>query len=167
MLAKKSTPAKKAAKKKSSPPKKAAAKKVKPAAKKAIIKTVETSASVEKFINSVKDEQKRKDSFVIAEMMKKATGAEAKMWGSAIIGFGNKVYVSPATGRTVDWLIIGFSPRKANISLYIGATAKDVAPSLKKLGKHKTGAGCLYINKLADVDRKVLQEMINAAARRK
>ena len=81
------------------------------------IKTKQTTASVEDFINSVTDEQKRKDSFTILAMMKKASGEEPKMWGSSLIGFGNKRYKSPATGREVDWLIIGFSPRKANLSL--------------------------------------------------
>lgn len=76
------------------------------------IKTKETAASVEDFINTVADEQKRKDSFTILEMMKKASGEDPKMWGSSIIGFGNKRYKSPTTGREVDWLLIGFSPRK-------------------------------------------------------
>ena len=131
------------------------------------IKTKQTSASVEDFINSIEDEQKRKDSFVIAEMMKKATKEDPKMWGSAIIGFGNIKYKSPATGREVDWMQIGFSPRKANLSLYIGVGNKELAAALKKLGKHKTGKGCLYINKLADVDLKVLKEMIEISAKRK
>ena len=129
----------------------------------AVIKTKPTSASVEDFINNVKDEQKRKDSFVLLEMMKKATGEEPKLWGSSIIGFGNKRYKSPATGREVDWLRIGFSPRKANLSLYIGVGVKEHAAALKKLGKHKTGGGCLYINKLADIDLNVLKEMISAS----
>ena len=131
------------------------------------IKTKQNSASVEDFINSIEDEQKRKDSFVIAEMMKKATKEDPKMWGSAIIGFGNIKYKSPATGREVDWMQIGFSPRKANLSLYIGVGNKELAAALKKLGKHKTGKGCLYINKLADVDLKVLKGMIEISAKRK
>jgi len=128
------------------------------------IKTKQTSASVEDFINTVKDEQKRKDSFAILEMMKKASGEEPKMWGSSLIGFGNKRYKSPASGREVDWFLIGFSPRKANLSLYltVGLHKYDTA-TLKKLGKHKTGGGCLYINKLADVDTKVLKEMMDTS----
>lgn len=126
------------------------------------IKTKETTASVEDFINSVKDEQKRKDSFTILEMMKKASGQTAKMWGSSLIGFGNKRYKSPS-GREVDWFLIGFSPRKANFSLYLSMNIQEHAEALKKLGKHKTGMGCLYINKLEDVDIKVLKEMIDAA----
>ena len=131
------------------------------------IKTKPTSASVEDFINSVKDEQKRKDSFVLLEMMKKATGEEPILWSSSVIGFGTKRYKSPTTGREVDWLRIGFSPRKANLSLYISVGIKEHAAALKKLGKHKTGVGCLYINKLEDIDMKVLKGMIDASLNRK
>ena len=131
------------------------------------IKTRETTASVEDFINSVPDEQKRKDSCVILEMMKKASGEKPKMWGSSLIGFGNKRYKSPATGREVDWLLIGFSPRKANLSLYLTMNIKEHADVLKKLGKHKTGVGCLYINKLEDIDIKVLKGIIAIALKRK
>ena len=127
------------------------------------IKTKPTAASVEDFINTVKDEQKRKDSFVILEMMKKASGEEPKMWGSSLIGFGNVRLKSPATGREVDWLRIGFSPRKANLSLYLTGDIKKQAVALKKLGKHKTGVGCLYINKLEDIDIKVLKGMIEVS----
>ena len=83
------------------------------------IKTKPTSGSVEDFINSVDDPQKRKDSFVLLEMMKKASGEDPVLWSSSVIGFGNKRYKSPGTGREVDWLLIGFSPRKANLSLYL------------------------------------------------
>lgn len=126
------------------------------------IKTRETDASVEDFINGVKDEQKCKDSFVLLNMMEKATREKPKMWGSSLIGFGNKRYKSPKTGREVDWFLIGFSPRKANFSLYLTFDISKHAATLKKLGKHKTGMGCLYINKLADVDLKVLEEIIAA-----
>jgi len=131
------------------------------------IKTKPTSASVADFINLVKDEQKRKDSFVILEMMKKATGEEPKMWGSSLIGFGQIRYKSPATGREVDWIRIGFSPRKANLSLYLSMDIKEHTEFLKKLGKHKTGVGCLYINKLEDIDIKVLKGIIDASLNRK
>jgi len=131
------------------------------------IKTKETTASVSDFINSVKDEQKRKDSFAILDMMQKATGAEPKIWGSSIIGFGNKRYKSPATGREVDWLLIGFAPRKANLSLYLTMDIKQHGAALKKLGKHKTGVGCLYINSLEDVDVKVLKELIDTSLKGK
>ncbi|MSQ78742.1 MAG: DUF1801 domain-containing protein [Flavobacteriaceae bacterium] len=132
----------------------------------AVIKTKPNAASVEDFINTVSDEQKRKDSFVLLEMMKKASGQEPKMWGSSIIGFGNKRYKSPATGREVDWLVIGFSPRKANLSLYISVGIKEHADALAKLGKHKTGVGCLYINRLEDVDLNVLKGMIEESLKK-
>jgi len=124
------------------------------------IKTKPTSASVEDFINTVADEQKRKDSFTLLEIMKKASGEEPKMWGTSLIGFGNVLIKSPATGREVDWLRIGFSPRKANLSLYLSGNINKYETALKKLGKHKTGGGCLYINKLEDIDMQVLKEMI-------
>lgn len=125
------------------------------------IKTKPTAASVEEFINNVQDEQKRKDSFALLEMMKKASGEEPVLWSSSIIGFGNKRYKSPATGREVDWFLIGFSPRKANLSLYLSVIMNENAAGLEKLGKHKTGGGCIYINKLEDVDLKVLKKIID------
>lgn len=100
-------------------------------------------------------------------MMTKASGESPKMWGNSLIGFGNKRYKSPATGREVDWLLIGFSPRKANLSLYLMMDIKKQASNLKKLGKHKTGVGCLYINKLEEIDLKVLEGIINASLNRK
>ncbi len=127
------------------------------------IKTKPTKASVEDFINNVPDEQKRKDSFMLMEMMKKASGEEPVLWSSSLIGFGNKRFKSPNTGREVDWLRIGFSPRKANLSLYLSINIKEQSAMLERLGKHKTGVGCLYINKLDDVDLTVLKEMINAS----
>jgi len=131
----------------------------------AVIKTKETDSSVEDFINSVKDEEKRKDSFILLRLMQKATKEKPKMWGSSMIGFGNKRYKSPATGREVDWFKIGFSPRKANLSLHLVLDIKKYAAELKKLGKHKTGVGCLYINKLDDIDLKVLDKIINVAVK--
>src|SRR5687768_15515005 len=127
------------------------------------IKTKPTAASVTEFIGAIEDEVKRKDSFVLTEMMKKASGEEPVLWGSSIIGFGNKRYRSSATGREVDWLKIGFSPRKANLALYLSLNIQEHADALKKLGKHKTGVGCLYINKLADVDLEVLREIIHVS----
>lgn len=127
-------------------------------------KTKPTSASVEDFISSIKDEQQRKDSLVLLAMMKNASGEEPKMWGSSLIGFGQIRIKSPSTSREVDWLRLGFSPRKANLSLYIsGDVNHQHAEALKKLGKHKTGVGCLYINKLEGVDLNVLKGMIEAS----
>ena len=130
------------------------------------IKTKQNSASVEDFINTVENIQKRNDSFVILEMMKNAFGDEPKMWGSSLIGFGNVRLKSPATGREVDWFRIGFSPRKANLSLYLNGDIKLYETELKKLGKHKTGVGCLYINKLDDVDLQVLKKIIDDSLHR-
>jgi hypothetical protein len=131
------------------------------------IKTKPTSSSVDEFINKIAEDQKRKDSLVLLRLMEKATKEKPAMWGSSMIGFGNKRYKSPATGREVDWFVIGFSPRKANLSLYLSVDIQSRADALKKLGKHKTGVGCLYLNKLEDVDLEVLEEMIQAAAKRK
>jgi len=127
----------------------------------AVIKTKQTEQSVEDFIATIKDVQKQKDSQVILKLMKKASKEKPKMWGSSMIGFGIKRYKSPATDREVDWFKIGFSPRKANLSLHLGINVKLNATSLKKLGKHKTGVGCLYIQKLEDIDMKVLEKIIN------
>jgi Domain of unknown function (DU1801) len=131
------------------------------------IKTKPTAASVDNFIDNLKNEQKRKDSFVLLEMMKKASGEEPVLWSSSVIGFGTKRYKSSTTGREVDWLRIGFAPRKTNLSIYISVGIKEHAIALKKLGKHKTGVGCLYINKLEDIDLKVLKQMIDTALSKK
>jgi hypothetical protein len=128
------------------------------------IKTKQTSASVAGFIDSIPDEQKRKDSQVILKMMEKATKEKPKMWGSSIIGFGKVRYKSPATDREVDWFKIGFSPRKANLTVYLIDLQRH-ADALNKLGKHKAGGGCVYINKLADVDIKILEKIITAATK--
>jgi hypothetical protein len=124
------------------------------------IKTQKTTASVEDFINNVEHEGKRKDAFEILEMMKTITGEQPKMWGPSLIGFGGVRY-KYASGREGDWFKVGFSPRKANISLYLmGCDVSKADEMLSRLGKHKTGKGCLYVNKLADIDIEVLKEMI-------
>jgi hypothetical protein len=127
------------------------------------IKTKENEASVEDFINSVTNEQQRKDSFAILQLMEKLSEEKPKMWGASMIGFGLKRYKSPSTGREVDWFKIGFSPRKANLSLHLVFDVNAQADALGKLGKHKTGAGCLYINKLEDIDINILEELIVSA----
>ena len=134
---------------------------------KAEIKTKETDASVDEFLNGVADEQQREDSYKVLEMMRRTTGDQPKMWGSAIIGFGNRVYTSPATGREVDWMKIGFSPRKGNLTLYVLNNSEKQEPLLEKLGKHKRGKGCLYIKRLSDVDEKVLEKLIVTACKKK
>ncbi len=123
-------------------------------------KTQKTALSVIDFINSVDHEGKRKDAFEILEMMKNVTGEEPKMWGTSIIGFGD-VHYKYASGREGDWFKVGFSPRKAKISLYLmGCDISKADTILERLGKHKVGKGCLYVNKLADIDVRVLEEMV-------
>jgi hypothetical protein len=122
-------------------------------------KTKTNEASVEEFLNNVENEQKRKDSFELLKMMKRVTNLEPKMWGPAIIGFGSLHY-KYESGREGDMPRIGFSPRKQNLTLYISVGDDSDNPLLKKLGKYTTSKACLYIKKLADVDRNVLQELI-------
>jgi uncharacterized protein DUF1801 len=129
----------------------------------AVIKTKPTTESIEDFINALPNEQKREDSFKLLGMMQKASGEEPVLWGNSIIGFGIKRYKSPTSGREVDWLLIGFSPRKTNLSLYLMLDLKKQAATLEKLGKHKAGVGCIYINKLEDIDLKVLKGMIDVS----
>jgi len=128
-------------------------------AKNGELKTKVNDASVEGFLNSVTDEQKRKDSFEILRLMENVTKETPKMWGSSIVGFGSYHYKG-AGGREGDWMLTGFSPRKANLTLYILGGFDSSLDLLKKLGKHKTSVGCLYINKLDDVDKEVLKELV-------
>ncbi|MEP7228770.1 MAG: DUF1801 domain-containing protein [Ginsengibacter sp.] len=123
------------------------------------LKTKENTASVRDFLNAVEDEIKRKDCFAIAEIMKRQTKAEPKMWGPSIVGFGSYHY-KYASGHEGDMCVAGFSPRKQNISLYLCGALHQKKGLLEKLGKHKTGVGCLYIKKLSDVDPKILEQLI-------
>lgn len=123
------------------------------------MKTTVNDASVEEFLSRVEGEQKRRDSFEILKIMKRVTKKKPKMWGPAIIGFGSYHY-KYESGREGDMPQIAFSPRKQNLTLYIGVGDDSDNPLLKKLGKYTTGKVCLYIKKLADVDRNVLQELI-------
>jgi len=129
------------------------------------VKTKLNDASIEDFLNKVDDKQKRDDSFEIVKIMKLVTKEEPKMWGPAIIGFGSYHY-KYESGREGDAPKIGFSPRKQNITLYIGLGSETENPLLKKLGKYTTGKGCLYIKRLADVDMKVLQGLITESFKR-
>lgn len=131
-------------------------------AKNAEVKTKVNDANVNDFLNLIEDGEKRKDCFEIVKMMGNATKEKPKMWGPSIVGFGEYHYVYES-GREGDMCKIGFSPRKQNITLYIMQSFDS--PLMKKLGKFKTSKACLYINKLADVDTKVLQELINEAAK--
>ena len=124
------------------------------------LKTKQTEESVTAFLNTVEDEQKRKDCFEIVDMIKAATGLPPKMWGTAIIGFGSHHYKYDS-GHEGDMCVIGFSPRKQNITLYIPGGIHKYDDLLEKLGKHKTGKGCLYINSLQKVNVDVLKEIIS------
>ncbi|MDR3668561.1 MAG: DUF1801 domain-containing protein [Ignavibacteriaceae bacterium] len=125
-------------------------------------KTKPTIESVIAFLNKIKDQQLRDDCFQIMEMMEKVSKSDPVMWGSAIIGFGTYHYVYES-GREGDIMVIGFSPRKQNISLYLMGGLKNIEDDLPKLGKYKTGKGCLYIKSLKDVDTKVLKKIFTKA----
>src|SRR5688500_11920522 len=123
---------------------------------KAELKTQETQASVEEFLNSVADPTRRADAFRVLEMYKRVTGEEPKMWGPAIVGFGHRV-LKYETGREFDWMIAAFSPRKANMTLYVICDSPNQPELLAKLGKHTVSKACLYIKRLSDVDEKILE----------
>jgi len=127
-------------------------------------KTKATKQSPEKFIKNLPDAQVREDCATIAKLMQEATRAEPQMWGSNIVGFGTRT-LKYAGGREGDWPKIAFSPRKQNLTLYVAVGTAD-ADLLKKLGKHSTGKGCLYIKRLNDVDLPTLKKIIKGAAKR-
>lgn len=128
-------------------------------------KTKPTDQSVEDFLNAISNEQKRADAFAILKLMKQVTRAEPQMWGSSIVGFGRYHY-KYASGHEGDAPLAGFSPRKQNLTLYLMLGIDDYSDLLKKLGKHKTGKGCLYINKLTDVDLPTLKELVKRSVKR-
>ena len=122
-------------------------------------KTEETDASIEAFLDGVSPDQKRRDSVILNETMKRITGCEAKMWGPTMVGFGSYHY-KYESGHEGDLFLTGFSPRKKNLVVYIMPGFKKFEHLLTKLGKHKTGKSCLYINKLDDIDFTKLEELI-------
>lgn len=126
------------------------------------LKTKVNDASVEDFINSVDNEQRRKDGFTLLKLFTKLTGEQPKMWGTSIIGFGKFHYKSERSSQEGDWPLVGFSPRKQSLTLYVLPMYEkgDYSDLLEKLGKHKSSVSCLYINKLADVDMGVLEKII-------
>lgn len=126
---------------------------------KAELKTKQTNVSVGDFIDTIESETVRDDCRKIIELMRKATNAEPKMWGANIIGFGERL-LKYESGRELDWMQIGFSPKKQNITLYLTSGTGWHQNLLDKLGKHKTGKGCLYIKKLSDLDESVLEQII-------
>lgn len=125
------------------------------------IKTKQTDADVREFIHSFAgSEQKRNDGFELLNIMKDLTGFEPKMWGPSIIGFGSYHYKSERSRQEGDWFLAGFSPRKAAISLYVFSGLPEQEALLKNLGKFKMGKGCIYVNKLADINLDALKKMI-------
>jgi hypothetical protein len=126
------------------------------------LKTKPTKQSVSAFLKAVDNEQRRKDGQELLKMMKDVTGKTPKLWGDSIVGFGTYHY-KYKTGREGDWMVTGFSPRKQNLSVYIMPGFSKYQALLNKLGKYKTSVSCLYINKLDDVDRKVLKQIVARA----
>ena len=129
-------------------------------------KTKPTNQSVASFIKKIPDPQTREDCFAISKLMKEATRSEPGMWGTAIVGFGTR-RIQYAGGREGDWLLIAFSPRKQNLTLYIMSGADSHTELLKKLGKHSVGGGCLYIKRLSDIDLPTLKKLIRESVKQK
>lgn len=128
-------------------------------------KTRETEANVDTFLESISDEKKRADCATVCRMMEKLTGSEPKMWGASMVGFGNYHYKYDS-GHEGDWFLAGFSPRKANLTLYLMAGYDHFPELMKRLGKYKTGKSCIYINKLEDINLEVLEELIASSVKR-
>lgn len=128
------------------------------------LKTKVSDQSVAKFLNGIGDEKRRQDCLTILELMKQATKAEPRMWGSTIVGFGSYHYTY-ASGREGDWFLAGFSPRKQNLTLYIMSGFEQYDALLKTLGKYKTGKSCLYINRLDDVHLPTLKKLIQQSVK--
>jgi len=127
-------------------------------------KTLPTSASVRDFLDDIEDDQKRRDCKAVAKLMRRVTGKSPKMWGTGIVGFGTYHY-RYASGREGDWPLVGFAPRKRDLTLYIMAGFDRHEALMKKLGKHSTGKSCLYIKTLDDVNLDVLEELIAASVK--
>jgi hypothetical protein len=124
------------------------------------IKTKPTKESVTKFLKSIEPKEKQVDGLALLKLFKEITGEKPVMWGTSIVGFGKYHYKSERSTQEGDWFHVGFSPRKQNLTLYILAWKKEDPKLLAKLGKYKRGGGCLYINRLSDVDQKVLAKLI-------
>ena len=129
----------------------------------AALKTQKNKASVKDFLLAIPDEKKRKDAQALLKIMKETTGEKAFMWGDSIVGFGDYHYKSDRSKQEGDWFIAGFSPRKTSLTLYLMAGISNYKVLVGKLGKHKISGSCLHINRLSDVDPKVLKELIGTA----
>jgi len=128
------------------------------------LKTKQTGASVSSFLRKIKETEKREDCLELLKLMKLATKAEPKMWGASIVGFGSYHY-RYASGREGDWMLTGFSPRRQNLTIYIMSGFERHGKLLNRLGKYSTGSSCLYIKRLGDVDKKVLQELVRESGK--
>lgn len=127
------------------------------------LKTRPTTASVSEFL-ALQTDQRRADCETVLRMMEAATGERAEMWGTSIVGFGRYAYTN-STRKTYEWPVVGFSPRKNDLTLYIMPGFEGFSELMAKLGRHKTGKSCLYLKKLADVDAKVLRKLIDGSVR--
>jgi hypothetical protein len=131
---------------------------------KATIKTMKTEASVGAFLDAVPDPVRRDDAKAVCKLMQHVTGEAPAMWGTSIIGFGHRT-IKYDSGRELDWMVVGLSPRKANTVIYIMDGYDKYQDHLARLGKHKKGQSCLYVSKLSDIDMKVLEQMIRQSVR--
>ncbi|WP_346536890.1 DUF1801 domain-containing protein [Micromonospora sp. DPT] len=130
----------------------------------ATLKTAPTTASVDDFLAGVPDETRRRDAIAVRDLMRQVTGEPPTMWGDAIVGFGHRHrHLRYASGRELDWFLVGFSPRKAATTLYLGEGFPEMEQLLARLGRHTVGKGCLYVKRLADVDLDVLTELVRAS----
>lgn len=129
------------------------------------LKTRANTASVEKFISGIDDAARREDCRTLITIMRKVTRADPVMWGDSIVGFGKYHYVYDS-GREGDWFLVGFSPRKKSLSIYLMGGLEHLSSQLAKLGRYKAGKGCLYINRLSDVDLDVLTAIVESVAKR-
>ena len=131
------------------------------------LKTRRNDGDVAAFVAGIPDDRKRRDAAQLVELMGRVTGCQAEMWGTSIVGFGQRHYTY-ASGREGDWFTIGFSPRKANLTLYTygGFEDDETAALLQRLGPHSTGKGCLYVKRLSDVDQEVLERLLRRSVAR-
>ena len=129
------------------------------------LKTRPTDASVAQFLKAVPDDTRRDDCWTLLALMERVTGSRAVLWGASIVGFGTYTYVN-TTKKPADWPITGFSPRKANLTVYVMPGFDRYADLMAKLGKHTTGKSCLYIKKLADIDMAVLEDLVRESVAR-
>jgi len=127
-------------------------------------KTIENKASVSAFLNSIDDPRRRSDAKKVAAIMRRVTGKPPRIWGTSIVGYG-KYHYKYASGREGDFMLVGFSPRKQNLAVYIMPGFEEFQALMKKLGKYKTGKSCLYIKNLEDVDLTVLEKLIERSVR--